>query len=139
MHLPFHHLFALLPPRYNGGAAAGYGGIGPYLIAVLDTGADLSHPDLYTSLWWNPGEIPGNGIDDDNNGWVDDVHGIDTVGIFSHPKTPNSSCPASARASASWSWCLHHLQLLHTMYVVVVVVHTMYVCVVLVVHHTHYD
>lgn len=34
----------------------------------MDTGADLSHPDLAASLWVNPGEIPGNGIDDDGNG-----------------------------------------------------------------------
>lgn len=38
------------------------------VIAVVDTGVDLSHPDIAANLWVNPGEIPGNGIDDDNNG-----------------------------------------------------------------------
>jgi hypothetical protein len=46
-------------------------------IAVLDTGVQLDHPDLAANLWRNPGEIPGNGIDDDGNGVVDDVHGYD--------------------------------------------------------------
>ena len=47
------------------------------LIAFLDTGVDLQHPDLKANLWTNPGEIPGNGIDDDGNGVIDDVHGYD--------------------------------------------------------------
>jgi len=46
-------------------------------IAIIDTGIDLSHPDLAEKLWVNPGEIPGNGLDDDGNGYVDDVHGYD--------------------------------------------------------------
>ncbi|MFN8610825.1 MAG: S8 family peptidase [Vulcanimicrobiota bacterium] len=46
-------------------------------IAVLDTGVQLDHPDLMANLWRNPGEIPGNGIDDDGNGVIDDVHGYD--------------------------------------------------------------
>ncbi|MCA9775848.1 MAG: S8 family serine peptidase [Candidatus Eremiobacteraeota bacterium] len=45
------------------------------LIAVIDSGIDLTHPDLVDNLWINPGEIPGDGIDNDNNGVVDDVHG----------------------------------------------------------------
>jgi len=45
------------------------------IVAVLDTGVHLEHPDLRNVLWTNPGEIPGNGIDDDGNGKVDDVHG----------------------------------------------------------------
>jgi subtilisin family serine protease len=47
------------------------------VIAVLDSGLDITHPDLTDSLWTNPGEIPGNGMDDDANGYVDDVHGWD--------------------------------------------------------------
>lgn len=47
------------------------------VIAVIDTGVDLSHPDLVQNLWRNPGEIAGNGIDDDGNGFVDDVFGWD--------------------------------------------------------------
>lgn len=47
------------------------------VIAVLDTGVDVAHPDLAGGLWTNPGEVPGNGLDDDGNGFVDDVHGWD--------------------------------------------------------------
>jgi thermitase len=47
------------------------------VIAVIDSGLDVTHPDLAGSLWTNPGEIPGNRIDDDTNGYVDDVHGWD--------------------------------------------------------------
>ncbi len=45
------------------------------LIAVIDTGVDYNHPDLKNNLWTNPGEIPGDGIDNDGNGVIDDVHG----------------------------------------------------------------
>ena len=45
------------------------------LIAVIDTGIDYNHPDLQANIWTNPGEIPGDGIDNDNNGVIDDVHG----------------------------------------------------------------
>jgi subtilisin family serine protease len=44
-------------------------------IAVIDSGIDTTHPDLAGQLWVNPGEIPGNGLDDDSNGYVDDVNG----------------------------------------------------------------
>ncbi|MEM7237424.1 MAG: S8 family serine peptidase [Pseudomonadota bacterium] len=50
------------------------------VVAVIDTGIDLDHPDLDDNLWVNPGEIAGNGIDDDGNGYVDDVHGYDFGG-----------------------------------------------------------
>lgn len=49
------------------------------VVAVIDTGVDLFHEDLVHSIWVNEGEIPGNDIDDDNNGFVDDVHGWDFV------------------------------------------------------------
>lgn len=49
------------------------------IIAVLDTGQDLTHPDLQSNLWTNPGEIPGDGIDNDGNGVIDDVHGYNAV------------------------------------------------------------
>ena len=55
------------------------------IIAVIDTGLALTHPDLAGSLWINKGEIPGNGIDDDGNGYVDDVNGYDFAGQCSQP------------------------------------------------------
>lgn len=45
------------------------------VIAVIDTGIDWRHPDLAANMWTNAGEIPGNGIDDDGNGYIDDVYG----------------------------------------------------------------
>ncbi len=49
------------------------------VIGVIDTGVLTSHPDLLSNIWHNPGEIPGNGIDDDQNGFVDDTVGWDFV------------------------------------------------------------
>ena len=46
------------------------------VVAVIDTGTRADHPDLAPNLWVNPGEIAGNGIDDDGDGHVDDVHGV---------------------------------------------------------------
>ena len=46
-------------------------------VATLDSGAQNSHPDLKGNIWHNPGEIKGNGKDDDRNGWVDDYYGVD--------------------------------------------------------------
>ena len=50
------------------------------LVAVIDTGIDFSHDDLKDVAWTNPGEIPGNDIDDDHNGYVDDIHGWNFIG-----------------------------------------------------------
>ena len=49
------------------------------LVAVVDSGIRLTHEDLAPNLWVNTGEIPGNGLDDDANGFVDDVHGINAI------------------------------------------------------------
>lgn len=49
------------------------------VVGVIDTGVDHSHSDLLANMWINPGEIPGNGIDDDGNGYVDDVYGINAI------------------------------------------------------------
>lgn len=50
----------------------------PVIVAVIDTGVDVSHPELWGQLWRNQGEIPFNNIDDDRNGYVDDVYGWNT-------------------------------------------------------------
>ncbi len=49
------------------------------IVAVVDTGVDFNHEDLKDVMWKNPQEIPGNQIDDDNNGYVDDIYGINTL------------------------------------------------------------
>ncbi|MBS2034601.1 S8 family serine peptidase [bacterium] len=49
------------------------------VVAVLDGGVDSSHPDLAANMWTNRAEIPGNGLDDDGNGVVDDIHGYDSA------------------------------------------------------------
>jgi subtilisin family serine protease/sugar lactone lactonase YvrE len=54
-------------------------GTADVVIAVVDAGLDASHPDLSSRLWTNPGEIPSNSVDDDNNGHVDDIHGWNLV------------------------------------------------------------
>ena len=47
------------------------------VVAVIDSGVEINHPDLAANMWQNPGETPGNGRDDDGNGFVDDVSGYD--------------------------------------------------------------
>ncbi|MFO0416898.1 MAG: S8 family peptidase, partial [Pseudomonadota bacterium] len=48
-------------------------------VAVIDTGVDYTHPDLAANIWINPGEVAGNGVDDDGNGYIDDLHGINAL------------------------------------------------------------
>ncbi|MCH7492250.1 S8 family serine peptidase [Patescibacteria group bacterium] len=55
------------------------------IVAVLDTGIDIDHPDLSSNIWINSDEIAGNGIDDDGNGYVDDYNGWDFVGEVPDP------------------------------------------------------
>jgi subtilisin family serine protease len=50
------------------------------IVAVIDGGVDYTHEDLKDVMWRNPGEIPGNGIDDDKNGYVDDIYGWNFIG-----------------------------------------------------------
>ena len=54
-------------------------GAAPVLVAVIDSGCDIAHPDLAGAIWTHPAEIPGNHKDDDGNGYVDDVHGWDMI------------------------------------------------------------
>lgn len=56
------------------------------VVAVVDTGVQWNHPDLADNIYANPGEIPGNGIDDDNNGFTDDVRGWD---FWDNENNPN--------------------------------------------------
>ena len=59
------------------------------VIAVLDSGVEYDHIDLIASMWINPGEVPGNGVDDDYNGFVDDYHGYDYWNFDGEPKDDN--------------------------------------------------
>ncbi|HBB75238.1 MAG TPA: hypothetical protein DC048_12420, partial [Planctomycetaceae bacterium] len=59
------------------------------VVAVIDTGVDVRHPDLAANIWRNPGEIPGDGVDNDANGFVDDVHGWNFVRDTPNPRDDN--------------------------------------------------
>ena len=59
-----------------------------FVIADIDTGCDWDHPDLAANIWSNPGEIAGNGTDDDGNGYVDDIRGWD---FYSSDNNPDDS------------------------------------------------
>ena len=60
------------------------------VIAVIDTGVDYNHEDLAANMWVNPGEVPGDGLDNDGNGYVDDIYGIDTAYDDSDPMDGNA-------------------------------------------------
>ena len=60
------------------------------VIAVIDTGVDYNHPDLKDNIWTNVGEIAGNGIDDDGNGVIDDVHGFNAFANSGDPMDGHS-------------------------------------------------
>lgn len=55
------------------------GGDPSVVVAVIDTGVDIDHEDLADNIWKNTGEIPGNGIDDDGNGYIDDYYGVNVI------------------------------------------------------------
>lgn len=55
------------------------------VVAVLDSGLDMNHPDIQDALWTNSGEVPGDGIDNDGNGYVDDVRGWDFINDIPDP------------------------------------------------------
>src|SRR5690606_9487446 len=52
----------------------------PVVVAVIDGGIDEDHEDLKDVMWVNPRETPGNGVDDDKNGYIDDLHGWNFIG-----------------------------------------------------------
>jgi subtilisin family serine protease len=60
------------------------------IIGIIDTGIDWTHPDLSPNIWTNWNEIPGNGIDDDGNGFIDDIRGWDFVNLDNNPIDDNS-------------------------------------------------
>ncbi|MBN2346832.1 MAG: S8 family serine peptidase [Candidatus Aminicenantes bacterium] len=60
------------------------------IVAVIDSGLDYAHPDLAPNAWTNPGEIAGNDRDDDGNGYIDDVHGIDPAGADGSGDSPDT-------------------------------------------------
>ncbi len=65
------------------------GGTNDVITAVIDTGVDYTHQDLAGNMWVNSGEIPGNGIDDDADGFVDDIYGVSVVSApISHSGNP---------------------------------------------------
>jgi subtilisin family serine protease len=67
------------------------------IVAVIDSGIDTTHEDLRSVLWKNPKEIPGNGIDDDKNGYVDDVYGWNFLGSRDGSKNVEQDSYESAR------------------------------------------
>ncbi len=65
------------------------GGSPDVVVAVIDTGVDYNHIDLRNNIWVNPAEIPDNGMDDDGNGYIDDIYGWDCVGYDNDPMDDN--------------------------------------------------
>jgi subtilisin family serine protease len=74
------------------------------VVGVVDTGIRYTHQDLVGNMWINPDEIPGNNIDDDNNGYIDDIHGINAINNDGDPMDDNdhgSHCAGTIAATAN--------------------------------------
>ena len=69
---------------------SGVTGSNSVVIGVIDSGVQYNHPDLVNNMWVNPGEIAGNGIDDDANGYVDDIYGINAITNSGNPMDDNN-------------------------------------------------
>ncbi|MBI2268751.1 MAG: S8 family serine peptidase [Bacteroidetes bacterium] len=61
------------------------------VVAIVDNAIQTTHPDLQPNIWVNPGEIAGDGIDNDNNGYIDDINGYDLADGNNDPNPPNTS------------------------------------------------
>ncbi|PKP03172.1 MAG: hypothetical protein CVU11_09425 [Bacteroidetes bacterium HGW-Bacteroidetes-6] len=78
--------------KINAGSAWDYStGSSSVTVAVVDNAIEYSHSDLSPNIWVNPGEIASNGIDDDGNGYIDDVNGYDVADGDNDPSPPNTS------------------------------------------------
>jgi subtilisin family serine protease len=79
-------------------------GVNKVVIAIVDQGIDTGHQDLVANIWTNPAEVPNNNVDDDGNGFVDDVHGYNFVNntgaIFSGADTENHATHVAGIAGA---------------------------------------
>ena len=73
-------------------------------IAIVDNAVDRNHTDLSGNLWVNAGEIASNSIDDDGNGYVDDINGYDVADLDNNPNPPNTT----AMSFRYTSCFLHH-------------------------------
>jgi len=78
------------PRAWDRRTSAAYGTTNKVIIAVIDTGVNYRHEDLAANMWTNPGEIAGDGFDNDGNGWIDDVYGADFVANDGDPDTTES-------------------------------------------------
>jgi subtilisin family serine protease len=75
------------PRAWDRRVSAAYGGTNKVIVAVIDTGVRYTHEDLLPNMWTNPGEVPGDGIDNDGNNLIDDVYGADYLMNDGDPMT----------------------------------------------------